>query len=79
MYFGPLLSDIRGLLIWRIQGKQSEMQGEEERKQQYEDQNSLDTEYDLNDFKMDEQLVDTESDKQSPEQILHVKQKRTTQ
>ena len=33
-------------------------------------QNGLDSEYDLNEFKIDEQLVDTDSDKQSSEKVI---------
>ena len=43
---------------------------EQEEKKQEEDQNGLDGEYDLSDFKMDEQLIDTESDKESSEKII---------
>ena len=49
------------------QDNQNQTQGEEEK--QDEDQNGLDSDYDLNEFKMDEQLVDTESDTQNSEKI----------
>ena len=52
------------------QENQNQAQGEEEQKKQEESQNGLDSEYDLNEFKMDEQLVDTDSDKQSSEKII---------
>ena len=52
------------------QENQNQAQGEEERKKQEESQNGLDSEYDLNEFKMDEQLVDTDSDKQSSEKVI---------
>ena len=43
---------------------------EERTKKQEESQNGLDSESDLNEFKMDEQLVDTDSDKQSIEKVI---------
>ena len=52
------------------QDSQNQAQGEEEQKKQEESQNGLDAEYDLNEFKMDEQLVDTDSDKQSSEKVV---------
>ena len=52
------------------QENQNQAQVEEEQKKQEESQNGLDSEYDLNEFKMDEQLVDTDSDKQSSEKII---------
>ncbi|MDC0167760.1 cobalamin biosynthesis protein CobT [bacterium] len=52
------------------QDNQSLNQGEEEKKQQTEDQNGLDSDYDLNEFRIDEQLVDTNSDKESSENII---------
>ena len=52
------------------QENQNQAQGEEEQKKQDESQNGLDSEYDLNEFKMDEQLVDTDSDKQSSEKVI---------
>ena len=45
-------------------------QGEEENKKQDQDQNGLDSDYDLNEFEMNEQLVDTDSEKQSSEKIV---------
>ena len=54
----------------REQENQNQAQGEEEQKKQEESQNGLDSEYDLNEFKMDEQLVDTDSDKQSSEKVI---------
>ncbi len=45
-------------------------QGEDENKKQEQDQNGLDTDYDLDEFEMDEQLVDTDSEKQSSEKIV---------
>jgi len=52
------------------QENQNQAQEEEEQKKQEESQNGLDSEYDLNEFKMDEQLVDTDSDKQSSEKVI---------
>jgi cobaltochelatase CobT len=43
--------------------------GEQEKNKQEESQNGLDSEYDLNEYQMDEQLVDTDSKKQSSEKI----------
>ena len=52
------------------QENQNQAQVEEEQKKQEESQNGLDSEYDLSEFKMDEQLVDTDSDKQSSEKVI---------
>ncbi len=49
---------------------QDQSKDDQEKKQQEEDQNGLDGDYDLSDTKMDEQLVDTDSDKQSNEKII---------
>tara|TARA_Y100001970_G_scaffold288601_1_gene416407 strand:- start:1395 stop:3197 length:1803 start_codon:yes stop_codon:yes gene_type:complete len=49
---------------------ENQAQGEQEQKKHDESQSGLDADYDLNDFKMDEQLVDTDSDKQSSEKIV---------
>ena len=43
---------------------------DEEQKKQEEDQNGLDGDYDLNDSQIDQQLMDTDSDKQSNEKII---------
>tara|TARA_B100002052_G_scaffold186302_1_gene169696 strand:+ start:1 stop:1422 length:1422 start_codon:yes stop_codon:yes gene_type:complete len=43
---------------------------EQDKKDQEENQNGLESDYDLNEFKMDEQLVDTESDQESSEQVV---------
>ncbi len=45
----------------------NQQEGEQEKE---ENQNSVDGEYDLSEFKMDEQLLDTNSDKQSNEKII---------
>ena len=34
---------------------------------------SLDSDYDIDEYKLDEQLVDTDSDKQSSEQVIQKK------
>ncbi len=52
------------------QDSQDQSKDDQEKKQQEEDQNGLDGEYDLSDTKMDEQLVDTDSDKQSNDKII---------
>ena len=54
------------------QEDQSQMQDENE-KHQDENQNGLDAEYDLNEFRMNEQLNDIEFDKQSSENIIKKK------
>jgi len=52
------------------QDNEKQAHGEEENTKQDEDKNSLDADYDLNEFKMDEQLVDTDSENQSSENII---------
>jgi len=49
---------------------QNKDDSEQEKKQQDQDQNGLDSDYELNEYKMDEQLVDTESEKESSENII---------
>ena len=44
--------------------------GKQEKKEQEENQNGLDSEYDFSEHKIDEQLVDTDSDKQSSEKVI---------
>ena len=44
--------------------------GEQDKKDQQEDQNGINGDYELDGFKMDEQLIDTESDEQSSENII---------
>ena len=44
---------------------ENESQSDQEKSQQEQDQNGIDTDYDLDEYRMDEQLVDTDSDKQS--------------
>ena len=49
---------------------ENQQTGEQEKKEQQEDQSGIDGDFDLSDFKLDEQLIDTESDKQSSEKII---------
>ena len=49
---------------------ENQQQGEEENKEQVEDQTGIDTNFDLDEYKMEEQLVDTDSDKQSSESVI---------
>jgi len=49
---------------------ENQQTGEEEKKEQKEDQSGIDGDFDLSDFKLDEQLIDTESDKQSSEKVI---------
>ena len=44
-----------------------DLEGEQEKKEQDENKNGLDSEYDFSEHKIDEQLVDTDSEKQSSE------------
>ena len=52
------------------QENQNQTQGEDEQKKQEESQSGMEADYDISEFKMDEQLVDTDSDKQSSEKIV---------
>ena len=49
---------------------ENESQGDQEKSQQEQDQNGIDADYDLDEYRMDEQLVDTDSDKQSSETVF---------
>tara|TARA_B100001996_G_scaffold203168_1_gene155575 strand:+ start:31 stop:1830 length:1800 start_codon:yes stop_codon:yes gene_type:complete len=49
---------------------QNKDNSEQEKKQQDQDQNGLDSDYELSEYKMDEQLVDTESENESSENII---------
>jgi len=49
---------------------QNQTQEEQEKNEQDENQNGIDTGHDFNEYKMDEQLVDTDSEKQSSENII---------
>ena len=48
----------------------SQNSDEEEKSAQDQDQNGIDADYDVNEFRMDEQLLDTDPDHQSSEQIV---------
>ena len=49
---------------------QNQSEEEQEKNKQEENQNGLDGDYDFDDYSMDEQLVDTDSEKQSSENVL---------
>ena len=49
---------------------ENESQSDQEKSQQEQDQNGIDTDYDLDEYRMDEQLVDTDSDKQSSKAVF---------
>ena len=50
--------------------KENQSEGEQEKSEQEEDQNGLDGDYDFDDYSMNEQLVDTDSDEQSSETVI---------
>ena len=50
--------------------KENQSEGEQEKSGQEEDQNGLDGDYDFDDYSMNEQLVDTDSDEQSSETVI---------
>ena len=50
--------------------KENQSEGEQEKSEQKEDQNGLDGDYDFDDYSMNEQLVDTDSDEQSSETVI---------
>ncbi len=52
------------------QDDQNKSQDEQEKRREEESQNGMDGDYDLNESIMNEQLVDTDSDKQSSEKII---------
>jgi cobaltochelatase CobT len=52
------------------QDNQNQAQDEQEKTQEDEDKNGLDGDYDLNESILDEQLIDTDSNKQSNEKII---------
>ena len=52
------------------QDSENQAQDEQEKSLEEENQNGLDGEFDLNDSQIDEQLMDTDSDKQSNEKII---------
>ena len=49
---------------------ENESQSDQEKSKQEQDQNGIDGDYDLDEYRMDEQLVDTYSDKQSSESVF---------
>jgi len=49
---------------------ENESQSDQEKSQQEQDQNGIDADYYLDEYRMDEQLVDTDSDKQSSETVF---------
>ncbi len=53
--------------------QQSENHDEKDQKKDEETEASLDSDYDIDEYKMDEQLVDTDSDKQSSENVFQKK------
>ena len=50
--------------------KQNQSEEEQEKSKQEENQNGLDGDYDFDDYSMNEQLVDTDSDEQSSESVI---------
>ena len=50
--------------------KENQSEGEQEKSEQEEDQNGLDGDYDFDDYSINEQLVDTDSDEQSSETVI---------
>jgi cobaltochelatase CobT len=53
-----------------LNNESEDSDGKQEKKEQDENQNGLDSEYDFSEHKIDEQLVDTDSEKQSSEKII---------
>jgi len=53
-----------------LNNENEDSDGKQEKKEQDENQNGLDSEYDFSEHKIDEQLVDTDSEKQSSENIV---------
>ena len=53
-----------------LNNENEDSEGKQEKKEQDENQNGLDSEYDFSEHKIDEQLVDTDSEKQSSEKII---------
>ena len=50
--------------------KENQSEGEQKKSEQEEDQNGLDGDYNFDDYSMNEQLVDTDSDEQSSESVI---------
>ncbi len=53
--------------------QENNSEDKKDQNQEEETEASLDSDYDINEYKIDEQLVDTDSDKQSSEQVLQKK------
>ena len=53
--------------------QESENEDQKDQKKEEETETSLDSDYDIDEYKLDEQLVDTDSNKQSNEQIVQKK------
>ena len=53
-----------------LDNESQDADGKQEKKEQDENQNGLDSDYDFSEHKIDEQLVDTDSEKQSSEKII---------
>ena len=50
--------------------RDSENENQDDQEKSQQDQNGIDADYDLDEYRMDEQLVDTDSDKQSSETVF---------
>ncbi len=53
-----------------INDEEKQAQGEQEKNKQEESQTGIDGDYDLSEYKMEEQLVDTDSEKESSENVI---------
>jgi cobaltochelatase CobT len=53
--------------------QESETEDQKDENKEQETEASLDSDYDIDEYKLDEQLVDTDSDKQSSEQVIQKK------
>jgi cobaltochelatase CobT len=53
--------------------QESKAEDQKDENKEQETEASLDTDYDIDEYKLDEQLVDTDSDKQSSEQVIQKK------
>jgi cobaltochelatase CobT len=53
--------------------QESEAEDQKDQNKEQETEASLDSDYDIDEYKLDEQLVDTDSDKQSSEQVIQKK------
>ena len=53
--------------------RESESEDKKDQNKDEETEASLDSDYDIDEYKLDEQLVDTDSDKQSSEQVIQKK------